>query len=122
MRPWLSSLPCLLSSLFFLDFSNALRMPINGKRTPTLVPREAGVSSLNNSADISYYTDITLNGTTFSVLIDTGRYVWPQFTSILLKSFLHYSSDLWVVGDVSGAVKTGSSASVTYAVGSVSGA
>ncbi|KAE9408889.1 acid protease [Gymnopus androsaceus JB14] len=79
-------------------------MPINGKRTPTLVPREAGVSSLNNSADISYYTDITLNGTTFSVLIDTG------------------SSDLWVVGDVSGAVKTGSSASVTYAVGSVSGA
>jgi hypothetical protein len=97
-------LSCLFSCLLFLDLSNALQMQMNGRRTPpTLVSREVGVSSLNNSADISYYTDITLNGTTFSVLIDTG------------------SSDLWVVGSVSGAVNTGSKASVTYAVGSVSG-
>lgn len=59
MRPWLPS--CLLSSLIFLDYSEALRMEVSGRRTPSLVNRrEVGVSSLNNSADISYYTDITL--------------------------------------------------------------
>ncbi|KAJ3988032.1 aspartic peptidase domain-containing protein [Lentinula detonsa] len=111
MRPRLFSLPCLLPALLLGNVSFALQLQVNGQRngSPSLAtstslnPREVGTSSLNNSADISYYTDITLNGTTFSVLIDTG------------------SSDLWVVGSVSGAVKTGLSASVSYAVGSVQG-
>ncbi|KIK69757.1 hypothetical protein GYMLUDRAFT_34147 [Collybiopsis luxurians FD-317 M1] len=108
MRPWLSTLSCLLPSLLFLDISNAVRIDVNGRRnapglSSSLNARGIGASSLNNSADISYFTDITLNGTTFSVLIDTG------------------SSDLWVVGSVSGATKTGFSAGVSYAVGSVEG-
>ncbi|EIN07494.1 acid protease [Punctularia strigosozonata HHB-11173 SS5] len=62
-----------------------------------------GQSTLTDSSDFSYYTNITLNGDSFSVLIDTG------------------SSDLWVAGSVSNANDTGYTSGVTYAVGSVSG-
>ncbi|KAJ3817766.1 aspartic peptidase domain-containing protein [Lentinula raphanica] len=112
MRSRLLSLSYLLLTLQSATVSSALQLEVNGRRnaspslatSTSLKPRDnIGTSSLNNSADISYYTDVTLNGTTFSVLIDTG------------------SSDLWVVGSVSGAVKTGLSAGVSYAVGSVEG-
>ena len=35
----------------------------------------AGSSPLTNSADISYYTNVTLGGDDYEVLIDTGRCV-----------------------------------------------
>lgn len=62
-----------------------------------------GDSPLQNSADISYYANITLGGVSFSVLIDTG------------------SADLWVAGTVPGATDSGKTSGVTYAIGDVSG-
>ncbi|TRM63783.1 aspartic peptidase domain-containing protein [Schizophyllum amplum] len=62
-----------------------------------------GTSPLTNSADISYYTNVTLGGEQFKVLIDTG------------------SSDLWVAGSVKNAKDTGHTSGVTYAVGAVKG-
>ncbi|KAI5897246.1 uncharacterized protein SCHCODRAFT_02616991 [Schizophyllum commune H4-8] len=64
----------------------------------------AGSSPLTNSADISYYTNVTLGGDDYEVLIDTG------------------SSDLWVAGSVNNAKDTGKKSGVTYAVGAVEGA
>ncbi|KAL1725508.1 aspartic peptidase domain-containing protein [Schizophyllum commune] len=63
----------------------------------------AGSSPLTNSADISYYTNVTLGGDDYEVLIDTG------------------SSDLWVAGSVNNAKDTGKKSGVTYAVGAVEG-
>ncbi|KAF5380669.1 hypothetical protein D9757_007060 [Collybiopsis confluens] len=98
-----STLPCFISVLSFLEVSSALHVEVNGVRNSPINRREIGTSSLNNSADISYHTNITLNGATFSVLIDTG------------------SSDLWIVGSISDVKSTGLSAGVSYAVGSVQG-
>jgi hypothetical protein len=58
---------------------------------------------LNNTADIAYYTNLTLGGQTFSALIDTG------------------SADLWVIDTVPDAQDAGFTASVTYARGAVEG-
>ncbi|KAI0785667.1 acid protease [Abortiporus biennis] len=66
--------------------------------------RRATMSSdLDNHGDSQYYTNITLNGQSFSVLIDTG------------------SSDLAVGSDVPGASSSGKTASVDYAIGEVKG-
>lgn len=54
-------------------------------------------------ADISYYTNLTLGGSSYTVLIDTG------------------SSDLWVAGSVPGSNDTGKTTGVSYAVGAVEG-
>lgn len=59
----------------------AVRFQVEGRRSlpeasfPSLARRGnvAGSSPLNDSADISYVTNITLGGSSFSVLIDTGR-------------------------------------------------
>ncbi|KAI0045589.1 acid protease, partial [Auriscalpium vulgare] len=57
-----------------------------------------------NSGIVSYYTNITLGDSLFSVMIDTG------------------SSDLWVAArTVSGANNTGVSSDVTYDIGGVQG-
>ncbi|KAI0341939.1 acid protease [Trametopsis cervina] len=58
---------------------------------------------LQNESDLKYFTNISLNGVDFPVLIDTG------------------SSDLWVAGKVPGAGSTGKTAKVEYAIGGASG-
>ncbi|ESK90521.1 aspartic peptidase a1 [Moniliophthora roreri MCA 2997] len=104
----ISSFSIPLTSLLCL--TNALHLKIEGRHRNFLdeiaLSRRGnlnGTSPLNNSADISYYANINLNGDTFSVLIDTG------------------SADLWVAGTVPGAKSTGKQAGVEYAVGKVQG-
>ncbi|EPS97738.1 hypothetical protein FOMPIDRAFT_158263 [Fomitopsis schrenkii] len=58
---------------------------------------------LQDQSDVRYYTNVSLGGQQFSVLVDTG------------------SSDLWVAGNVPGAEGTGKTASVDYAIGAASG-
>ncbi|PCH43782.1 acid protease [Wolfiporia cocos MD-104 SS10] len=62
-----------------------------------------GVAGLSDSSDIKYFTNVSLGGESFQVLIDTG------------------SSDLWVAGNVPNAQSTGKSAGVDYAIGAASG-
>ncbi|EMD40138.1 hypothetical protein CERSUDRAFT_112356 [Gelatoporia subvermispora B] len=110
MRPLALSLYLSLVALPF-EVSDALRLGITGKRVPPPRPRQLhrrasifGTTTLADSYDVSYSTNITLNGAPFSVQIDTG------------------SSDLYVAGSVSGSQNTGKTAEVTYAVGGVDGA
>ncbi|KAF5369411.1 hypothetical protein D9758_002624 [Tetrapyrgos nigripes] len=64
-----------------------------------------GSHALSNNADILYFTNITVGGRQFTVVIDTG------------------SSDLWVSGDVPGALNLTNPAIVTlpFAKGQVNG-
>ncbi|KAF5330098.1 hypothetical protein D9758_018669 [Tetrapyrgos nigripes] len=99
---------CLVALLFFSHVSDALLFPINARRNPvtpssSLSRRGGNITPLTNTADVSYYANLTLNGQSFLCLIDTG------------------SSDLWVAGSVSNAKDTGKSAGVTYAIDSVEG-
>lgn len=86
-----------------------------------LVSRAAGGLSLDNSADISYYANITLGDQNFKVLIDTGRYLFSIFAHVL-RSENSLSSDLWIAGKVVESNSTGVNASIKYAVNSVTGA
>ncbi|KAF8133713.1 aspartic peptidase domain-containing protein [Boletus edulis] len=61
------------------------------------------MSQLNDTQNIVYTTNVTLNGKPFSIMIDTG------------------SSDLWVSSSVPGAVSQNYQASVSYASGSAEG-
>lgn len=47
-----------------------------------LVSRTEGGLSLDNTADISYYANISLGNQNFKVLIDTGRYLFPIFARV----------------------------------------
>jgi len=97
-----------------LPAADAVRMPIAGHRAPQIqdelervdagLGRRASMSGdLQDQGDVRYYTNVSLGGQQFSVLVDTG------------------SSDLWVAGNVPGAQGTGKTASVTYAIGAASG-
>ncbi|KAL5522149.1 hypothetical protein ACEPAF_2006 [Sanghuangporus sanghuang] len=57
----------------------------------------------SDGADTSYFTNLTLGGKEFQVIIDTG------------------SSDLWVIGDVPGAKNLSIESGVNYAEGSAEG-
>ncbi|OCH88666.1 acid protease [Obba rivulosa] len=107
MNPLALSLFLSLVALPF-EVSSALRLGITGKRVPrphTHHRRASifGTTTLADSYDVSYSTNITLNGAPFSVQIDTG------------------SSDLYVIGNVPRSQNTGKTAEVTYAVGGVQG-
>ncbi|KAJ7745563.1 aspartic peptidase domain-containing protein [Mycena maculata] len=100
----------LLSFILLSDFACALRLDFEGRRIPAnrrgLARRSSplGSTSLADSADTQYTTNITVGGQPFQVLIDTG------------------SSDLWVAANsVSGAVSTGKTGGVNYAVSGASG-
>nr|GAT43188.1 predicted protein [Mycena chlorophos] len=99
----------LLALVLFSDLSCAIRVPFQGRRIPAerrgLLPRAtlSGSSSVSDSADLEYMTNITLGGVAFEVMIDTG------------------SADLWVAGDVSSSTGTGMSGTITYASGSATG-
>lgn len=80
-----------------------------------------GSSSLSDSSDVRYYTNVSLNGQSFQVLIDTGRWDTTSKYTALTLICPSCSSDLWVAGSVSNAQGTGKSSSVSYAVGEVQG-
>ncbi|KAK0464237.1 aspartic peptidase domain-containing protein [Desarmillaria tabescens] len=62
-----------------------------------------GTSTLINIADLRYYTNLTLGGEVFSVLVDTG------------------SSDLWVAGSITDSVDTGANSELIYGIGEAKG-
>lgn len=69
----------LSSFIAFGDVVNAIKLTMHGRRHPTssddvVLGRRGNVSPLTNKGDVSYYTNITLGGAEFTVLIDTGRY------------------------------------------------
>jgi predicted aspartyl protease len=74
--------------LVVLDHASALKLPLYTSRSVGTVISAGGgglarrgnifgQAALTNSSDFSYYTNITLNGNAYSVLIDTGRSVRP---------------------------------------------
>ncbi|ETW81523.1 aspartic peptidase, partial [Heterobasidion irregulare TC 32-1] len=80
----------------------SLRGQLESAPAPALA-RRGHISGLNNGQNVNYYTNITLGGQDFSVLVDTG------------------SSDLYVAGSVPNAKDTGTSTAVVYAIGSAQG-
>ncbi|KAG6374718.1 hypothetical protein JVT61DRAFT_4088 [Boletus reticuloceps] len=59
-----------LSLLALATCGNASYLRLSGRLEST----SPGTSLLDSDMDIDYRTNITLNGTQFSVSIDTGRY------------------------------------------------
>ncbi len=74
-------LPLILSSLLALpaDLAEAVRLGLQGKHIHPIrggLNRRTsltGTTSLNDTQDINYTTNITLGGNQFAVIIDTGR-------------------------------------------------
>lgn len=95
----LLALPAELVSAVRLDLHPVTR------RSPSLDRRGAivGSASVDDSSNIQYAVNITLGGSDFSVIIDTG------------------SSDLYVSGTIPNTQNTGKSAGVQYAIGQVEG-
>ncbi|KIJ48045.1 hypothetical protein M422DRAFT_28544 [Sphaerobolus stellatus SS14] len=91
--------------LLFIDFSDAFSIPVQGRQAPRLGRRQNNkqVTQLDDQGNTNYLANITMGGSVFSVTIDTG------------------SSDLWVQKAVPNAQTTNFQASVTYAVGEVTG-
>ncbi len=130
MKHYLTA-PLLLYLSFLLDLAiptNAVK--ISGVRTPRhesfSLDRRATMSSqgdLRNDGDLKYFTNITLNGEVFPVLIDTGRCVAfsPHSPTSNSSYSSAHSSDLYVAGNVAGAGNTGKTAKVSYAIGGASG-
>ncbi|KAI0270005.1 acid protease [Gloeopeniophorella convolvens] len=88
------------------DLATAITIPVQGfPRHPDHLSKRANVTGtpLQNSGNTIYAGNITLGGTSFNVILDTG------------------SSDLWVAGNVPGTVNSGKSASISYAIGRASG-
>ena len=80
MRSTLLAVPLFLLSAH--DLANAARLALRGRpRTRhsfgDLARRAniSGTTSVSDIGDVQYDTDITLGGQTFTVQIDTGRYV-----------------------------------------------
>jgi hypothetical protein len=97
------------SLLILANLVGAIRLSLSGRSSRSSLHRRGNISgvgnsTLTNAADISYVTRVTLGGSDYDVLIDTG------------------SSDLWVADtNVPNSKDTGISSSVTYAVGQASG-
>jgi hypothetical protein len=118
MRPLGLILP--LSSL---HLALAITLPIRGFRSDSShLSKRSNLTgiSIKNGGNVIYGADINLGGNNFSVVLDTGRHVYPRS----LPPFLTHptlSSDLWVAGTVSNTNNTGKQVSVAYAVGNVNG-
>ena len=71
----------LLSFLITLTtITHAFRIDVSGQRRTVperSIARRADIKGiqLNDSADISYYANVSLGGKTFQLLVDTGRFV-----------------------------------------------
>ncbi|KAF8073930.1 aspartic peptidase domain-containing protein [Lyophyllum atratum] len=90
---------------YLIAVVNALHLDVHGERKAphSQFGRRATGAKLNNTADVSYYADITMGGKHYTLLVDTG------------------SSDLWIAGNVPNSDQTQFTSGVTYAVGSVNG-
>lgn len=105
-------LPLSLLPLLFLTLpADALRFPFRTRvlhpNVHALIPRAdtnttVGVS-IRNSQNIQYIGNISLGGTDFNVVLDTG------------------SSDLWIAGSVPSAQDTGKAVTLAYAIGKATG-
>lgn len=116
MRSLALPILCSLAALP-VDLADAVRLGIIGTRVPqrsvAAHQRRAsivGTTGLTNSADIQYNTNITVGGSEFQVIIDTGRSVSPSMTHrdpethcMQLRSLCYrHSSEQqghWKVGD-----------------------
>ncbi|KAK0221600.1 aspartic peptidase domain-containing protein [Armillaria fumosa] len=93
----------LFSLLCLASCSSGLQLKIEGRHN--VRPRHEllrrgnmdGTVALSNSADIDYTTNLTLGGQLFTVEIDTG------------------SSDLWVAGNITDSIDTGTTTEISYA-------
>ncbi|PIL36176.1 hypothetical protein GSI_01836 [Ganoderma sinense ZZ0214-1] len=104
----MTHLSCFLLSLFLLFlslanvlFANAATITLEGVRkgsgtTANGLSKRAGVVDLQNSGDLEYYTNVTLGGRSYRVLVDGG------------------SADLWVVGKVPKSASTHHMATIHY--------
>lgn len=85
---WSSLLPTVYAA-----GEGGLHLKVNGKRNPPNLKYNkrgniVGSSTLSNSADISYYANVTLGGASFSVLIgacDTLSF-WPTLSPSILDT------------------------------------
>ncbi|KZP25231.1 acid protease, partial [Athelia psychrophila] len=101
----------LLAPAALAHLANAIHFPLTGRRVTSRRPSSAFerraweyTSALSDGNDVTYVTNITLGGQSYSVQVDTG------------------SSDLWVVDtNVPNAQNTNKSAKVTYAIGEAAG-
>ena len=81
----------LVSTAFLFDDVHAsvhrLR-GVRGSRSPLtgLGRRVAMSGDLQNSGDVKYWTNVTMGGKSVSLLLDTGRYVFPHFPSRVRNS------------------------------------
>ncbi|KAK0243957.1 aspartic peptidase domain-containing protein [Armillaria nabsnona] len=95
--------------LCLASYSSGLQLKIEGQRNVRpgheLLRRGNmdGTVALSNNANLDYYTNLTLGGQLFTVMIDTG------------------SSDLWVAGNISDSIDTGKMSELPYAKGAAGG-
>ncbi|OAX44350.1 acid protease [Rhizopogon vinicolor AM-OR11-026] len=96
-----------LGFLVTLDLVNGVHLELRGKTGIPDLQRRTSLSglqiSLEDDQNIQYMSNITLNGQTFDVVVDTG------------------SSDLFITSEVPGAVDQHYQASVAYASGGAAG-
>ena len=120
-----------LSLLYYALSVEAVTFPLIARRngepeTQRLLKRLEIVTNsraaLRNRADFSYWTNLTLGGQSFEVLIDTGRQGrCTHITLRLLFMISSYSTDLWVHGHAPESRSLGVPVSVTYASGTENG-
>ncbi|KAG8214530.1 aspartic peptidase domain-containing protein [Butyriboletus roseoflavus] len=104
------SLPLIHSFLLFLSpfsaFAVSIPFSVRTEATRHHLTRQSSNNSVlpvGNTQNAFYYSNISLGGRQISVMLDTG------------------SSDLWVTGSVPGAQDTGTSLTLSYAVGNAAG-
>lgn len=101
-------LSLLVSPLFVSHFAAAIIVPFRGFSRTTdshIFSKRNNLTgvAVENAHNTLYAANITLGGSPFSVVLDTG------------------SSDLWVAGNVPGTEDTGKPADVAYAIGEAKG-
>ncbi|KAK0487698.1 aspartic peptidase domain-containing protein [Armillaria novae-zelandiae] len=95
----------IFAMLCLAGYSSGLRLQIEGQRNvqthQELLRRGSmdGTAFLNYQSSIGYYTNLTLGGQPFTVMVDTG------------------SADLWVSGNITDSIDTGETSRVTYGDG-----
>lgn len=67
-------LQLVLAYVYLAPLIPAFRVDLHSYKN-MLIKRTADVIPLQNRADVSYFADIDIGGSRFSLLVDTGRYV-----------------------------------------------
>lgn len=75
--------------------------------------------AIQDANNILYAANITLGGTPFTVVLDTGRQ--GHSLNRFICDSRPTSSDLWVSGSIPGTEDTGKPADVSYAIGQAKG-